>query len=143
MEIGRVGNNEVMACPHCDLLFSCKARADSVAIDELNEVYRRHLLEAPPCKAKDDALPSLRETLAELQPQYQEQEAKYQAGLESHPDNGRTGWWHVDGIRHAGYARASSAGEAVEKCATAGVVGEWESGTPAFVGEDLPEVFGC
>ena len=31
------------------------------------------------------------------------------------PDNGKKGWWHVWGIRHAAMVRASSAPEAVEK----------------------------
>ena len=61
--------------------------------------------------------------------------------MANHPDNGKTGWWIVDGIRHHAYARASSAPEAIAMAENAGLVQSWESPTARFWTEKLPDVF--
>jgi len=63
------------------------------------------------------------------------------ARMAAHPDNGKMGWWVVDGIRHSAHARASSAPEAIEKAEKAGIVQDWESPEARFCGEELPDVF--
>jgi hypothetical protein len=60
---------------------------------------------------------------------------------ESNPDNGRAGWWRVEGNDRGAIVRASSAPEAVAKAAAAGRVASWELPEATFVGEELPEVF--
>lgn len=62
--------------------------------------------------------------------------------MKNHPDNGKRGWWVVDGIRHHAYAQASSAMEAIAKASTAGLVDEsWEYPEARFWTEELPDVF--
>lgn len=54
-------------------------------------------------------------------------------------NNGKHGYWRVDGVRHSAVVRASSAVEAVEKSG----IGNWESPEAAFIGEQMPDVFEC
>jgi hypothetical protein len=61
--------------------------------------------------------------------------------LDENPDNGREGWWVVQGLRHSAMARASSAREAVDKAQAAGLVGDWEQADASFRCENLPDVF--
>ena len=61
--------------------------------------------------------------------------------MKNHPDNGKCGWWIVDGIRHHAYARATTAMEAIEKADKAGIVQNWEFPEARFWTEDLPDVF--
>jgi hypothetical protein len=61
--------------------------------------------------------------------------------MKRHPDNGKSGWWIVDGIRHHAYAHASSAIEAIEKADKAGIVQDWEFPEARFWTEKLPDVF--
>jgi hypothetical protein len=61
--------------------------------------------------------------------------------IKNHPDNGKNGWWIVEGIRHRAYAKASSAIEAIEKAEKAGVVQDWECAESWFWTEELPDVF--
>jgi len=72
---------------------------------------------------------------------FQEGENARRLELETHPDNGKLGWWSVCGIRHSATAKASSAVEAVEKACKAGLVHDWEMATAHFIGETLPDVF--
>jgi hypothetical protein len=86
-------------------------------------------------KAESDALlESLRES------HIASHEARV-AELKANPDNGKDGWWSVDGIRHSAVVKATSALEAIEKAERH--VGDWESPTVQFIGETLPEVFSC
>lgn len=55
------------------------------------------------------------------------------------PDNGKSGYWNVDGVRHSAFVKATSAPEAIAKAVAAGAVGDWESPTASFVGEN-PDV---
>ena len=61
--------------------------------------------------------------------------------IKSNPDNGKYGWWKVEGIRHNAYTKASSASEAIQKAEEAGIVGSWEFPEARFWTEELPEVF--
>lgn len=61
------------------------------------------------------------------------------ARMDSDPNNGRAGWWKVSGLRHCALARASSAGEAVQKASE--LVGDWEGPEASFWCAELPEVF--
>ena len=61
--------------------------------------------------------------------------------IQNNPDNGKYGWWKVEGIRHNAYAKASSASEAIQKAEEAGIVGSWEFPEARFWTEELPEVF--
>jgi hypothetical protein len=64
------------------------------------------------------------------------------ARIANNPDNGKTGWWVVDGIRHSAHARASSAAEAIEKADKARLVAaSWESPEARFWCKKLPDVF--
>lgn len=66
--------------------------------------------------------------------------AERQRVLDENPDNGRIGWWHVDGIRHSALVRASSAREAVDKALVDGAVGDWESPSARYMSDTLPDV---
>ena len=58
------------------------------------------------------------------------------------PDDGKTGWWIVEGLRHHVHVRASSAAEAIRKADETGDVDiTWEVPTATFLGTDLPDVF--
>lgn len=61
--------------------------------------------------------------------------------MAAHPDNGRLGFWRVEGMRHKAIVRASSAPEAVEKALEAGVVGDWEDAEADFIGAEMPDVW--
>jgi hypothetical protein len=61
--------------------------------------------------------------------------------MRNHPDNGKAGWWIVDGVRHHAYAKASTALEAIEKAEKAGIVHDWEFPEARFWTEKLPDVF--
>ncbi len=67
-------------------------------------------------------------------------EARTRARREANPDNGKSGWWRVDGIRHNALVRASSESEAIDKAENDGAVGEWEAPSARFMGADLPDV---
>lgn len=57
------------------------------------------------------------------------------------PDNGKRGWWRVDGIRNSCLVgNVSTEQEAIDKAAVAGQVHEWETPDASFVGVDLGEV---
>lgn len=72
-----------------------------------------------------------------------EEESSLEERLQHHPDNGKSGWWRVHGIRHSCMIKASSALEAVTKAIDQQLVGEWESGEPSYVGTQLPDGFRC
>jgi hypothetical protein len=61
----------------------------------------------------------------------------------THEKDGTLGWWRVDGVRHGAIVKASSAAEAIDKAVTSDAVGSWESPDAEWIGEELPEVFGC
>lgn len=62
--------------------------------------------------------------------------------IDNNPDNGRSGWWFIDGLRHHAHVRASSAREAYDKALKSKLIGDWEVlGTPVFLAEELPDVF--
>jgi len=141
MDYGQVGNNAVAACPYCDELFTAKTAQPGDDIDRLTAMHEEHLAASPACqKAKEDR-PSLEEQLAGIRPIFEANAKALRERMESHPDNGRLGWWCVEGIRHEATARASSALEAISKCEAAGYVGSWESAEARFLGEELPDVF--
>lgn len=60
--------------------------------------------------------------------------------LAADPNNGKQGYWRVEGVRHEAIVQASSATEAVGKAVVAQAVGDWESPTAMFIGEEMPEV---
>jgi hypothetical protein len=73
---------------------------------------------------------------------YAESEIERQKKLKSNPDNGKLGLWLVTGIRHKAIVKASSASEAVEKAEKSGTVGDWEYSDAAYIGEQLPDIYG-
>jgi hypothetical protein len=81
--------------------------------------------------------------LEELRDLYAKCEAERQKRIDAHPDNGRTGFWYVSGIRHETYCTASSAREAIDKAIASGEVGDWESPDATYVGESLPADAKC
>jgi len=140
MDIGQVGNNSVSACPFCDKLFVVKEAgrlADSIR--RLTRMYDEHLEVSAECWTAKQMQPSLAEAMDALKPAFDEAEAKRQKREDNNPDNGKFGYWQVNGIRHEATTQASSAGEAIEKCAD--VVGSWEFAQARFLGVELPEVF--
>ena len=140
MEFTRLGRHALTICPYCDQLFDWQTDADSgVAIKHLNILYTDHLACADECKVKADAEPSFEDSLSELRADWKEEEPRWQAAIDNHPDNGRDGFWSVEGIRHEAKTRASSAREAIRKCSE--VVQSWESPEARFLWEELPEVF--
>jgi hypothetical protein len=68
-------------------------------------------------------------------------EAERKEKIRNHPDNGKEGWWIVQGIRHSAHARASSAAEAIEKAEKANIVQDWELPDAHFWTKELPDVF--
>jgi hypothetical protein len=65
----------------------------------------------------------------------QEASAVRQKAIEEHPDNGKTGFWDVEGIRHSGLVWASSAQEAVDLADESGQVSKsWESPQASYRG---------
>jgi hypothetical protein len=72
---------------------------------------------------------------------FKESEEKRKERIVQNPDNGRTGWWTVIGLRHSAIAKASSASEAIQKALSAGLIGDWECPEASFRMEDLPDVF--
>ncbi len=139
MDFGQVGNNAVTACPYCDELFTVKAGRDDMG--RLTAMYEEHLAASSACQAAKAAQPSLDEMFKRLRPGFQAAEDERQERMENHTDNGRVGWWRVEGIRHEATTRASSATEAIEKCMRADAVGSWEYPEAHFLGEELPDVF--
>jgi len=141
MEFARLGNHLVSVCPYCDILIECPVSdtTEADAADALGLLYQKHLRTALDCKIQAEAAPTLTELLAAMHPGFAEAEMKRQKRIDSHPDNGRVGFWLVVGVRHEARTQASSAREAIEKCSE--VVRSWESPEARFLGEELPEVF--
>ena len=139
MDVGQVGNNSVSACPYCDQLFTVKTRDGW--LDSLMGLHNEHMVSSPACREAARNAPSLEESLGALRPQFEAADAERRKRADDNSDNGRLGWWRVSGIRHEAIAMASSAPEAIEKCANTGLVGTWEGPEAQFVGRDLPDVF--
>ena len=140
MEISRLGNHLLSICPYCDTLFDVPVvEGEAEDWQAIHRAHDRHRETSPECKRQADAQPSLTEAMKACQDAYAAGEPERQKALDNHPDNGRLGWWLVDGIRHDARTRASSAREAIEKCSD--VVQSWESPEATFIGEELPDVF--
>ena len=93
-------------------------------------------------KDQKNLVENVRERLAGEQiARFAEDERNRQILIDNCPDNGKTGWWIVDGLRHTGHAKASTAREAIEKCEKADKVQNWEMPSARFWTEKLPEVF--
>lgn len=141
MELCRLGNHCLTVCPYCDMLFDIPigdiSQAD--ATDSAQLLYENHLLATPDCKAMADDRPSLMESLKTMRPAFEAAEVERQERIDNHPDNGRTGFWIVEGIRHDARTVANSAREAIDKCSEE--VQSWESPEARFLGEELPDVF--
>ena len=60
------------------------------------------------------------------------------ARMQADPNNGRFGWWRVEGTRRGAIVKASSAMEACEKAKD--VVESWEFPEALWIGTELPEV---
>lgn len=133
MEIATLGGHTIGVCTFCDLLF--ESTVEDGAVEEVWEFQREHLEQSPECKKKSDNLPKM----ADLQGSFAESNRARRDRIDSHPDNGKEGYWLVEGVRHDARTKASSAREAIEKCK--GEVDDWESPEATFIGEELPEVF--
>ena len=79
------------------------------------------------------------QNLREIQQGAAKAHEAYQQQLRDNPDNGKSGYWHVDGVRHDAFVLASSDQEAIDKAAD--VVGSCESPSVYYVGEK-PECMG-
>lgn len=90
-------------------------------------------------KAEEDA--AWEQNREELGKIFRESDQNRVANFAKNPDNGKHGYWHVEGVRHDGFVQASSEAEAVAKAIDSGTVGDWESPTASYVGEH-PEVLG-
>lgn len=66
-------------------------------------------------------------------------EEQYEKWLDEHPDNGKMGWWKVEGIRHSALVKADSIRGALKLAREKGGVGDWESSGAVFIGENLPD----
>lgn len=77
----------------------------------------------------------------ELAEAFREAEEEREERIRTNPNNGRQGWWRVQGVRHSAYAQASTAREAIDKALAAGIVGDWEEPEATFWKEELPDVF--
>jgi hypothetical protein len=86
-------------------------------------------------KARDGAW---KKTLSSMSDAFSKGEKKFQKRLANNPDNGRFGYWHVDGIRHHELVKAKSAEEAIKNSVH---VGDWEVVDCAYVGEEVPNNF--
>ncbi|MFH0825214.1 MAG: hypothetical protein V2B18_20880 [Pseudomonadota bacterium] len=140
MEVATLGNRMLSECPYCNLLFDVTGMQPGQAITELMKLHAIHLDESPECQAKQAAIPTLNETFESFRGALRDADDKcHQHAIDNHPDNGRSGYWRVSGIRHEATTQASSAGEAVEKCGE--VVRDWEYPAVEFIGDKLPDVF--
>ena len=72
---------------------------------------------------------------------FDEDDAERLNRIATNPNNGRSGWWRVTGLRHSAFARASSASEAIKKAIDAEIIGDWEDPDADFWVEELPDVF--
>ena len=90
MDYGRVGNNEVTACPYCDQLFTVKTGEDNLGV--LMKLHDEHMASSAPCREARDNQPSLDELFAAMRPGFQAAAEEDRKRLDTHPDNGRNGW---------------------------------------------------
>ena len=143
MEIARLGNHLISACPYCDTLLHAAIRDDNQerALAVLDESLARHLAESSSCEEERNAAPSLEDAVQDLREAFTKADQKRQERLANHPMNGTGGWWSVVGIRHNAIAWATSAPEALQKCVDAGKIDTWEGGDVQFIGKTMPEVF--
>ena len=92
-------------------------------------------------KTREEGLAEL-ERLRDTPEEAARKKAAYDHELDTHPDNGKEGWWYVEGIRHDARVKASSARQAISMAVTSGHVGSWEvldSRCASFIAES-PEV---
>jgi len=136
MEIATLGSHHLAVCPYCDALLETRGGQEVV---DLFDVLQMHYAASPSCKEKADAAPSLLELCDKIRPDMERAEQARQKAIAEHPDNGQEGYWLVTGVRHDARTWASSAREAIEKCAD--VVQSWESPEASFWCEELPDVF--
>lgn len=141
MDVARCGNHLLMACPFCDSLFDTPVADEGYAesLSRLQEQYDAHLVESDACFTDNANLPDIGSAIEALSEAFDEADTKHGKELDDNPDNGKLGYWYVDGIRHDATCKAASAREAVQKCNN--VVGSWESPTVRFIGAELPEVW--
>lgn len=88
-------------------------------------------------------LPPLTEVLKPIHDAFAEACKERHEKIANHPDNGKAGWWLVDGIRNSAYVRASSAEEAIRKAEDADAVQDWEQPTANFHAAELGDVISC
>jgi len=79
-----------------------------------------------------------KKSFAEIGKIFREEQFKLDEESKHNPDNGKYGFWFVDGMRHHTIVRASSAPDAIAKAITSEKVGSWESPEASFIGEALP-----
>ena len=137
MQYASVGKNSISSCPHCDELFIVRGAEN--AFNQIDALLTAHRAVSPACDQYFLTLPTLADLREELAPQFERADTARQKAISDNPDNGRLGYWLVEGVRHAARTRASSAAEAITKCADE--VGDWESPSATFIGEELPDVF--
>jgi len=80
-----------------------------------------------------------RRTMDELHELFRKDLDDMVARLRDCPDNGRTGYWSVTGMRHNAIVKASSALEAVERAKE--IVQDWELVSAEFLGENMPDIY--
>ncbi len=141
MELACVGNNKVACCPYCYKLFAVKVLNgdEENALLEIMALLEVHMRRSTDCQAKKDAQPSFAQVCEGLRPGLEKMETERQHRIDENPDNGKLGYWRVEGMRHEARTKASSAAEAIKKCS--GVVSAWDLPEATFLYEELPDVF--
>ena len=137
MEIAQVGNNTVTACPCCDALIGVKGMYAHAKLQELIEAHRS---ESNRCDTYFRELPTLEDLQRIVGPAFAKADAERQQRIDNNPDNGKAGFWRVSGLRHEARTVATSAAQAIAKCADE-VDPSWEMPEAEFIGEELPDVF--
>lgn len=77
---------------------------------------------------------------ATLAPDFEAAAQVAQNAIANHPDNGKLGYWRVEGMRHSAIVKADSAQAAIDKAGE--IVQAWEMPTADFIGLDI-DVCAC
>ena len=67
--------------------------------------------------------------------EYEAAEKKREEAIANHPDNGKLGYWRVEGTRHTAIVKADSAQAAIDKAIE--IVQQWEDPDASFIGEEI------
>jgi hypothetical protein len=120
---------------------------------DLRAVFAKHFIEistfrpelpfaevvwSKPIKPHAEQVADFKDSMARLGEMWEAGAEQQKQKAAANPDNGKLGYWQVDGVRHDTMVKASSEPEAIEKAIASGEVGDWESPSAYFVGAELP-----